>query len=47
MYLSQVSHLFVNEMRWQLSAEEPAKNNAAPIGAERMIFPPAIEEPPQ
>ncbi len=34
MYLSQVSHLFVNEMRRQLSAEESAENDAAPIGAD-------------
>ncbi len=38
MYLSQVSHLFVNEMRRQLAAEESAENRAAPIGAD-VLFP--------
>ena len=34
MYLSQVSHLFVNKMRQQLAAEESAADRAAPIGAD-------------
>ncbi len=33
MYLSQVSHLFMNKMRLQLAAEESAANSAAPVGA--------------
>ncbi len=33
MYLSQVSHLFVNKMRQQLAAEESVAARAAPIGA--------------
>jgi SRSO17 transposase len=34
MYLSQVSHLFVNKMRRQLVAEESAANSAALVGAD-------------
>ena len=34
MYLSQVSHLYVNKMREQLVAEESAANRAAPVGAD-------------
>lgn len=34
MYLSQVSHLFVNKMRQQLAAEESAANRPAPFGAD-------------
>jgi len=34
MYLSQVSHLFVNKMRRQLAAEESAANRPAPLGAD-------------
>ncbi|MCH7684191.1 MAG: IS701 family transposase [Gemmatimonadetes bacterium] len=34
MYLSQVSHLFVNKMRRQLAAEESAEERAAPVGAD-------------
>jgi SRSO17 transposase len=34
MYLSQVSHLFVNKMRQQLAAEETADNRDAPVGAD-------------
>jgi len=34
MYLSQVSHLFVNKMRQQLTAEESAVNRPAPLGAD-------------
>jgi SRSO17 transposase len=33
MYLSQVSHLFVNKMRQQLVAEESAAKHVAPVGA--------------
>jgi SRSO17 transposase len=38
MYLSQVSHLFVNKMRRQLVTEESAANLAAPVSADD--FPP-------
>jgi SRSO17 transposase len=34
MYLSQVSHLFVNKMRRKLVAEESGANSAAPVGAD-------------
>jgi SRSO17 transposase len=34
MYLSQVSHLFVNKMRQQLAAEESAANRVALVGAD-------------
>jgi len=34
LYLSQVSHLFVNKMRQQLAAEESAANRPAPLGAD-------------
>ncbi|MCH8852961.1 MAG: transposase [Planctomycetes bacterium] len=34
MYLSQVSHLFVNKMRRQLVAEETSVNRVAPVGAD-------------
>jgi SRSO17 transposase len=34
MYLSQVSHLFVNKMRQQLVTEKSAANRVAPVGAE-------------
>jgi SRSO17 transposase len=34
MYLSQVSHLFVNKMRQQLAAEESAANRPTPLGAD-------------
>ena len=34
MYLSQVSHLFVNKMRRQLAAEESADDRAAPVAAD-------------
>ena len=34
MYLSQVSHLFVNKMCRQLATEESAENRAAPVGAD-------------
>jgi len=34
MYLSQVSHLFVNKMRQQLVAEESTGHRAAPVGAD-------------
>jgi SRSO17 transposase len=34
MYLSQVSHLFVNKMRQQLAAEESAANRVAPVAAD-------------
>ena len=34
MYLSQVSHLFVNKMRRQLVAEESVANSAAPVGSD-------------
>ena len=34
LYLSQVSHLFVNKMRQQLVAEEPAGRRMVPVGAE-------------
>ena len=34
MYLSQVSHLFVNKMRRQLAAEESAECRAAPVAAD-------------
>lgn len=33
MYLSQVSHLFLNKMRRRLASEESAANRAAPLGA--------------
>jgi SRSO17 transposase len=33
LYLSQVSHLFMNKMRRQLAAEESAADRAAPVGA--------------
>jgi len=38
MYLSQVSHLFVNKMRRKLVAEESDANRVAPVGTE--YFPP-------
>ena len=38
MYLSQVSHLFVNKMRQELVVEESAVNRVAPVGADD--FPP-------
>jgi hypothetical protein len=34
MYLSQVSHLFVNKMRRQLAAEESTATNTAPVDAD-------------
>jgi SRSO17 transposase len=33
MVLSQVSHLFLNKMRWRLASEESAADQAAPLGA--------------